>query len=87
MKFLRSLGYKGMITCSNMTTANNDIFGPLEKYANTAGDFVDRHGYFGCKHNGENAAWCIRVGHTFPTSAGCDSIKVRISWGMLPCVS
>jgi|GEM_PF-726838 len=70
VKFLRGLGYKGMITCSNMTTANNEIFGPLEKYANTAGDYVDRHAYFGCTHKGENAGWCIRVGHTYSDVCG-----------------
>lgn len=70
IKFLRGLGYKGMVTCSNMTTANNDIFGPLEKYANTAGDYIDRHAYFGCNHKGENAGWCIRVGHTYSDLCG-----------------
>lgn len=63
--WLRGLGYQGLITASNWTTANNDILGPLEKYSYTAGDFIDRHGYFGCRHRGEHAAWSIREGHTY----------------------
>jgi hypothetical protein len=63
--FLRKLGFKGLITASNWTTANNDILGPLEKYSYTVGDFIDRHGYWGGLHQGEHAAWSIRNGHTY----------------------
>ncbi len=62
---LRQLGFKGLVTCSNWTTASAEVLGPLEKYSYTAGEFVDRHGYFGCFHKGENAAWSIREGHTY----------------------
>jgi hypothetical protein len=41
------------------------VFGPLEKMSYTCGDFIDRHGYFGCDHKGDNAAWSIRNGHTY----------------------
>ncbi|WP_035609714.1 hypothetical protein [Haloferula sp. BvORR071] len=64
-KFLHGLGYKGMVTASNWTTANNDILGPLEKYSYMPGDFIDRHGYFSCLHKGEAAEWSIREGHTY----------------------
>ncbi len=63
--WLRDLGFRGLITASNWTTANNDILGPLEKYSYTVGDFIDRHGYFGCLHQGDQAAWSIRDGHTY----------------------
>ncbi|HSI82660.1 MAG: hypothetical protein ACAI35_19585 [Candidatus Methylacidiphilales bacterium] len=63
--YLRSLGYKGMITASNWTTASNDVFGPLEKLSYMSGDFIDRHGYFSCNHKGDNSAWSIRDGHTY----------------------
>jgi hypothetical protein len=63
--FLRKLGFKGLITASNWTTANNDILGPLEKYTYTVGDFIDRHGYWGGLHQGEEASWSIRNGHTY----------------------
>ena len=64
-KFLRGLGFQGTITCSNWATASPQVFGPLEKYSYTAGDFLDRHGYFGCNHKGQFAEWSIRDGHTY----------------------
>jgi hypothetical protein len=64
-QFLRGLGFKGLITCSNWATANPQYLGPIEKYSYTVGDFIDRHGYFGCRHKGENAEWSIRDGHTY----------------------
>lgn len=63
--FLRGIGFKGLITASNWATASPQVFGPLEKYSYTAGDFIDRHGYFGCNHKGENAAWSVRNEHTY----------------------
>lgn len=63
--FLRQLGFEGPITASNWTTASPEVFGPLEKWSYTMGDFQDRHGYFGCHHKGENAEWSIRPGHTY----------------------
>ncbi len=65
VKFLRALGFKGLITPSNWATASPEVFGPLEKWSYTAGDFVDRHGYFSVAHKGENAEWSIRNGHTY----------------------
>ena len=62
---LRSKGFKGLITASNWTTANNEIFGPLEKFSYTPGDIIDRHGYFGGEHSGDNSAWSIREGHVY----------------------
>src|SRR5258706_9705878 len=63
--FLRRLGFKGLITASNWATASPEVFGPLEKLSYTAGDFIDRHGYFECNHKGDNAAWSVRNGHTY----------------------
>jgi hypothetical protein len=63
--FLRKLGFKGPITASNWATASPEVFGPLEKLSYTCGDFIDRHGYVGCNHKGENAAWSLRDGHTY----------------------
>ncbi|AMV19093.1 hypothetical protein [Planctomyces sp. SH-PL14] len=64
-QFLRQLGFQGLIHCSNWATADPAVLGPLEKLSYTAGDFVDRHGYFECNHKGDNAAWSIRPGHTY----------------------
>lgn len=63
--FVRKAGFKGLVTASNWTTANNDILGPLEKYSYTAGDFIDHHGYFSNHQQGEAAEWSIREGHTY----------------------
>ena len=65
VKFLRSLGFKGLITPSNWATASPEVFGPLERWSYTTGDFIDRHGYFSVAHKGDNAEWSIRNGHTY----------------------
>lgn len=63
--FLRRLGFQGVITASNWSTASPEVFGPLEKLSYMRGDFLDRHGYFGCNHKGPSAEWSIREGHTY----------------------
>lgn len=65
IRFVRGLGFDGLITASNWITANDAILGPFEKLSYTPGDFIDRHGYWGGLHQGENAAWSIREGHKF----------------------
>jgi hypothetical protein len=64
-QYLRKLGFKGVICASNWSTASPEVFGPLEAWSYLEGDFVDRHGYFGCHHKGPNAEWSIREGHTY----------------------
>lgn len=63
--FLRRLGFQGLITPSNWTTASPEVLGPLEKWSYTTGDFIDRHGYFAGAHKGEGAEWSVRAGHTY----------------------
>ena len=65
IKFLRGLGFKGMITASNWITADARVLGPLERVSYAPGDFIDRHGYFGNDHKGDNAEWSVRDGHTY----------------------
>jgi hypothetical protein len=65
VKFLRGVGFKGLITPSNWATASPEVFGPLEKWSYATGDFIDRHGYFSVTHKGDNAEWSIRNGHTY----------------------
>lgn len=64
-RYLRDLGFKGVITASNWTTASPEVLGPIEKYTYTVTDFLDRHGYFGCLNKGEEAAWSLRNGQTY----------------------
>lgn len=63
--YLHELGFKGLVHASNWATASPEVLGPLEKLSYSVGDFVDRHGYFECNHQGDNAAWSIRPGHTY----------------------
>ncbi len=65
IQYLRKLGFKGLVTPSNWTTASPEFLGPLEKLSYTVGDFVDRHGYFGAKVSGQNSEWSIRDGHIY----------------------
>jgi hypothetical protein len=64
-RFLRGLGFKGVITASNWVTASAEVLGPLEKYSYCVGDFIDRHGYFSCHGQGEASEWSVREGHTY----------------------
>lgn len=68
--FVRGLGYEGMVTPSNWTTASQEVFGPLEKLSYTVGDFIDRHGYFGCRNGGLFSEWSIRDGQTYIDRSG-----------------
>ncbi|MBM3882530.1 MAG: hypothetical protein FJ387_22875 [Verrucomicrobia bacterium] len=66
------LGYRGLVYGSNWKTASDRYLGPLDKYANLAGDFYDRHGYFGGIHTGPNAAWNLEVGQTYDDRSALD---------------
>jgi len=68
--FLRDIGFKGLVTASNWTTADAQTLGPLERYSYTAGDFIDRHGYLDCGVEGDSAGWSIRDGQTFIDRSG-----------------
>lgn len=61
----QDLGYRGLVYCSNWKTASAQYLDPLDKYANAAGDFFDRHGYFGGVHQGANASWNIELNQTY----------------------
>ncbi len=66
----RDLGAKGLVVCSNWKTADARVLGPLERYTYTAGDVIDRHGYFGGRHEGPRASYSVSVGDTFAHRAG-----------------
>ncbi len=70
-RFLRrDLGAKSLVVCSNWHTADARVLGPLERYTYTAGDVIDRHGYFGGRHKGPRASYSVSVGDTFEHRAG-----------------
>jgi len=60
------IGYRGLVSCGNWVTADDEMLDAVERYTYTAGDVVDRHnGYYGGKHEGEGSGWSVRVGHTY----------------------
>ena len=65
----KDLGYGGLVSCSNWHTADPNILDALERYTYTAGDVIDRHGYFGPPHKGDGASYSVRVGHTYKDRA------------------
>jgi hypothetical protein len=59
------LGAKALVSATNWTTASDFYLTPIERAANLAGDFVDRHAYYHGLHEGERADYRISVGDTF----------------------
>ncbi len=58
-------GFKAPVSASNWTTADNGSLGALERWSYTAAGVIDRHGYFGGKHEGEASGYSVRAGHTY----------------------
>ncbi len=66
MQFLhQDLGYSGLIYGSNWIAANAQILGPLDKYTNTVGDFMDHHGYVDPFHTGKAASYSVGIGDQY----------------------
>jgi len=59
------LGYGGLVLGSNWITADARTLGALDKYTNTVGDLMDRHGYFGGMHEGDRASYSLNVGDRY----------------------
>jgi len=68
--FREDLGSGSLISCSNWKTADPATLDALEHYTYTAGDVIDRHGYFGGRHTGPRAGYAVSVGDTFTDRAG-----------------
>ena len=66
----RDLGYKGLVLCGNWKTADPRLLDALERYTYTAGDVIDRHGYFGGEHKGPRASYAVDKGDTYADRAG-----------------
>ena len=73
----KDLGYEGLIVCGNWKTADPRYLDALERYSYTAGDVMDRHGYFGGEHKGPRQSYAVDVGDTFKSRAG-----VFEPWGL-----
>jgi hypothetical protein len=63
--FREKCGYDGLVSCSNWHVADARTLDALERYCYTAGDVIDRHGYYDHNHKGEAASWSVRPEQTF----------------------
>ena len=68
--FRDDLGAKSLVSCSNWKTADPALLDALERHTYTAGDVIDRHGYFGGKHTGPRASYSVSVGDIYADRAG-----------------
>jgi hypothetical protein len=80
--YMKGLGLKAPVSASNWTTADNLVLGGIERWTYLATDVVDKHGYFGGKHEGDHSAgYSVREGHRYEDkSALLDPESVPISY-------
>ncbi|MCL2741517.1 MAG: hypothetical protein FWE70_05320, partial [Oscillospiraceae bacterium] len=68
--FLRDeLEVKALISCSNWTTASPKYLDAIERYTYTAGDIIDRHGYYTGTHTGPTSGYRVSPGDYFSDSS------------------
>ncbi len=78
--FLRKeLGLEALTVCSNWQTADQRILGPLDDWANSVCDVMDRHGYHSGVHEGEAATYAVRAGNEYE-----DRSALRIDFSPKP---
>jgi hypothetical protein len=63
--FREDLGAKCLVSASNWKTADGVQLGALDKYAYSACDVIDRHGYFVGPHKGPRARFSLNRGDTY----------------------
>jgi len=68
--FREELGVKCPLVASNWKTADERLLGALDKYTSMACETLDRHAYFGGKHDGEGASYSLRKGHRYSDRIG-----------------
>lgn len=81
--YMKELGLKAPVSASNWTTADNLVLGGIERWTYAATDVIDKHGYFGGKHDGTDGAagYSVREGHRYEDkSALLDPESVPISY-------
>jgi hypothetical protein len=72
----RDLSFKGCVTGSNWMTADARRLGPLDKWSNAGGDFMDRHGYYGGPHEGPQSTFALTAGDSYN-----DALALRFETG------
>jgi hypothetical protein len=64
------------VTASNWVTADARRLGPLDKWSNLGGDFMDHHGYFEGPHQGSRATWALSDGDKY-----ADALALKFETG------
>lgn len=73
-KYLKTeLGFQASVYGSNWVTGEARFLGPLDKWSNTGLDAMDRHGYFGGKHEGPRASYSLSVGDLYEDKSALKS--------------
>ena len=91
-KFLKAdLGFGAVVYGSNWVTGSPQFLGPLDKWSNTGTnlDAMDRHGYFGGKHEGPRASYSLSVGDLYEDKSALKSPEdglplFDLKWNGLP---
>lgn len=65
----RDLGYGGLVSASNWTTASERYLHPVDHWTNLSGDIMDSHGYFDVPRQKKNPAFGPAVGDLFADRA------------------
>ncbi len=73
--FKSELGLRSLVVAGNWKTADALMLDAIERYTYTAGDVMDRHGYFSGPHSGDGAGYSVRKGHTCS-----DLAAVHVPW-------
>ena len=65
--FKDELGSKSLVSPSNWHVTDPNILDALERYTYTAGDVIDRHGYFSGEHKSPDGShsYAVSAGHSF----------------------
>jgi hypothetical protein len=61
----KTVGYKGLVTASNWTTADARTLYPLERWSNGSVDLLDRHGYWSGPHKGPRSSYSVSTDDEF----------------------
>ena len=67
--------YEGLVSCGNWHTADARMLDALERYCYTAGDVIDRHGYFSPPHAGDASSYAVRTGQQFQSESALHLLR------------
>ncbi len=67
--------YQGLVSCGNWHTADARMLDALERYCYTAGDVIDRHGYFSPPHSGDASSYSVRTGQSFQSESALHLLR------------